>query len=91
MWREIEARMEENERDQLVPLRTSFLLALRESSMRPGQAATKKMVAVEFGNDERLLWQIEGTGQYFYLDQKWQSRLNQVGWIHIRSATRFSD
>jgi len=75
MWEGIEARLAENEREQEVPLRKSFLAVLRNSDVRPGQSATKKMVAFESGGHERLVWQIEGTAQHFYLHQKWQSRI----------------
>jgi hypothetical protein len=79
MWQGIEARIEENEREQVVPVRKSLLSVFRDSEARRGQGATKKMVAVEFGIDERLAWQIEGTGQHFYLHQKWQPRLEAAG------------
>lgn len=36
MWQEIEAHIEENEREQVVPLRNAFLSLLRDSDMRPG-------------------------------------------------------
>ena len=79
MWQDIEARIAENEHEQEVPLRKSFLAVLRNSDVRPGQSATKKMVALEFGAHERLVWQIEGTAQHFYLHQKWQSRVEAAG------------
>lgn len=58
MWQDIEARIEENEREQDVPLRKAFLSLLRDSDMRPGRAATNNMVVFEFGKDERLVWQM---------------------------------
>ena len=79
MWQGIEARLEENNHEQEVPLRKSFLAVLRHSAVRPGESATKKMVALEFGSHERLVWQIEGTAQHFYLHQKWQSVIEAAG------------
>ena len=79
MWHNVEARIEENEREQVVPLRKNLLSVLRDSDMRPSHGATKKMVAIEFGLGERLVWQIEGTAQHFYLHQKWQPRLEASG------------
>lgn len=75
MWQDIEARIEENDREQVVPLRKNFLSVLGDAGMRPGQSATKKMVVVESKANERLVWQIEGSAQQFYLHQKWQPRL----------------
>jgi hypothetical protein len=79
MWQSIETRIEENERAQNVPLRASILSVLRNSNMRPGQNATKKMVVLEFGAYERMAWQIDGSAQNFYFHQKWQSRLESAG------------
>mgnify|MGYP000592641480 CR=1 FL=1 len=69
MWQDIEIRIQENEREQNVPLRNSILSALRNSHIRPGQNATKKMVTLEFGAHERIAWQIDGSAQNFYLHQ----------------------
>lgn len=79
MWQAIEERIEENDREQVVPLRKNLLSVLRASDIRPGHGATKKMVAFEFGTNERLVWQIEGAAQHFYMHQKWQARLETAG------------
>ena len=79
MWQDIETRIQENEREQNVPLRNSILSVLRNSHIRPGQNATKKMVALEFGAHERIAWQIDGSAQNFYLHQKWQPKLEAAG------------
>lgn len=79
MWEGIEARIEENDKEDVVPFRRSLFEVIRNSDLRPGQGATKKMVALEFGLNERLAWQLEGTAQYFYLDKKWQPRIEAAG------------
>src|SRR5262245_48174992 len=79
MWEGIEARIEENDKEREVPFRRSLLEILRNSDVRAGQGATKKMVALEFGKNERLLWQLEGTAEHFYLHQKWQSHIEAAG------------
>lgn len=81
MWQAIDARVEENERERASPLRKSFLRVLHDSEMQPGQIATKKMVVLEFGSGDRLVWQIEGTGQHFYLHEKWRARLDEAGFV----------
>ena len=80
MWQEIEARLAENDRDGMVPLRSSLLAVLRRSGMRPGEAK-KKMVALGFGVGERLVWQIENSAQHFYLHQKWRPRIEIAGFF----------
>ena len=81
MWQAIDTRVEENERERASPLRKSFLRVLHDSEMQPGQIATKKMVVLEFGSGDRLVWQIEGTGQHFYLHEKWRARLDEAGFV----------
>lgn len=53
MWQDIEARIEKNEREDHVPLRSVLWQALRSSALRPGEGVTKKMVSFEFGQGER--------------------------------------
>ena len=79
MWQNIESRIEENDREKNNPRRKSFLLALRNSQIRPGGNATKKMVVLEFGAQEPLVWQIEGSAHNFYLHQKWREELEAAG------------
>jgi hypothetical protein len=79
MWEKLEARVDENEREKRVPLRASFLATLRSFPIRPSEGATKKMVALEFGGGERLVWQIEGSAEHFYLHQKWQAHIESAG------------
>lgn len=79
MWQEIEDRIDQNEQDRPVPLRKALLDVIRGSGLRPGQAATKKMVALEFGQGERLLWEIQGSARNVFLSKKWQHRLEQAG------------
>lgn len=82
MWQEFEARIEENEKDRAVPLRKVLFDAIRGSGLRPGQGATKKMVAFEFGQGERLLWEIQEPARNFFLDRRWQAQLDQSGFAY---------
>lgn len=79
MWQDFEARIAENERDRPVPLRNALFDVIREAELRPGQGVTKKMVAFEFGDGERLVWEIEGPAHNFFLHKKWQQALASSG------------
>lgn len=79
MWQDFEARIAENERDRPVPLRKALYDVIREAELRPGQGVTKKMVAFEFGDGERLVWEIEGPAHNFFLHKKWQQALASSG------------
>lgn len=78
MWEGIEARIAENDRDGVIPLRRAFLAELVGSDLRPG-TATKKMVAFDTAGGERLVWQVEAAAQNFYLHRKWSDRVETTG------------
>lgn len=80
MWEGIEARIVENDRDAVVPLRRAFLAELVGSDLRPG-TATKKMVAFDTTDGERLVWQVEAAAQNFYLHRKWSDRVEAAGFV----------
>ncbi|NEX48825.1 hypothetical protein [Pseudotabrizicola algicola] len=80
MWEGIEARVVENDRDAVVPLRRAFLAELVRSDLRPG-TATKKMVAFDTTGGERLVWQVEATAQNFFLHRKWSDRVEAAGFV----------
>lgn len=82
MWQEFEARIEENEKERVVPLRKALFDVIRGSGLRPGQGTTKKMVAFEFGTGERLLWEIQEPARNFFLDGRWQPQLEQSGFAY---------
>jgi hypothetical protein len=79
MWQDFEARIEENESERPIPLRKALFEVIRGSGLRTGQGVTKKMVAFEFGHEERLLWEIQHPAQNFFLHKKWQQNLEQSG------------
>lgn len=84
MWQAFEARIEENEiaeneQDRSSPLRRAFFTLLRDSGLTPGDGVTKKMVAFEFGQGDRLLWEIEYPGRNFFLHHKWRNQLENAG------------
>ncbi|MEZ5985995.1 MAG: AAA family ATPase [Hyphomonas sp.] len=79
MWQAFEARIDENEQDRPSPLRPAFFAILRDSGLRPGGGVTKKMVAFEFGQGDRLLWELEYPGRNFFLHNKWRDRLEKAG------------
>ncbi|UIJ70323.1 hypothetical protein [Aurantimonas sp. HBX-1] len=78
MWENLEARLDENERDRPLPLRRSLFDVLRGSGLRPGGGITKKMVSFEFGAGERLLWEIQNPANIF-LHVKWRDRVEVNG------------
>lgn len=78
MWEEFEARIEENEKVRVVPLRKALFDVIRRSGLRPGHGVTKKMVAFEFGAGERLVWEIENPARNVFLHKRWQQRLEQA-------------
>lgn len=78
MWADVEARIAENDRDGVVPLRRAFLAELVGSDLLPG-TATKKMVAFDAAGGERLVWQVEASAQNFYLHRKWSDRVEAAG------------
>jgi len=79
MWSEFQARIEENEQDRPVPLRRALFDVICGSGLRPGQGVTKKMLAFEFDQAERLLWEIEYPARNVFLPERWQHRLEQAG------------
>ncbi|GMG81459.1 hypothetical protein LNKW23_06720 [Paralimibaculum aggregatum] len=78
MWERFEARLDENERDQPLPLRRVLFDVLRGSGLRPGGGVTKKMVSFEFGAGERLLWEIQNPSNIF-LHVSWRDRVEANG------------
>jgi hypothetical protein len=79
MWSEFQARIEENEQDHPVPLRRALFDVICGSGLRPGQGVTKKMLAFEFDQTERLLWEIQNFAHNVFLPKRWQHRLEQAG------------
>ncbi len=79
MWEDFEARLNENEGDRPVPLRRTFFDVIRSSGLRPGEGVTKKMLAFEFAQGERLLWEIEDPARNVFLHRKWQGVLEANG------------
>src|SRR3546814_18405345 len=77
MWEAFEARLDENERERPAPLRGTLFDVIRSSGLRPGAGVTKKMLAFEFGEGERLLWEISGSAQNFYLIPQWRPILER--------------
>jgi len=78
MWENFEARLDENEREGSIPLRRAFFDVLRNSGLRPGAGITKKMVSLEFGAGERLLWEIQNPSNVF-LHTKWRDSVDANG------------
>jgi hypothetical protein len=60
MWEEVEARIAENDRLEVVPFRREMLEEIKASNLRPAEAR-KKMIALESGSRDRIVWQIEGS------------------------------
>jgi hypothetical protein len=86
MWEGIEARLDENEREGSNPLRGTFLDILRSSGLQPGAGLNKKMVSLEFGASERIVWGIEGSARTFYLHPKWGELLRNEGFEFIEKV-----
>lgn len=80
MWESIEARLNENERERPLAMRRTLFDVFRNSGLRPGGGVTKKMVSFEFGEGERLLWEVQNPANIF-LHGKWQERLEASGFI----------
>lgn len=78
MWEGIEARVDENDRDQVVPFRQEALAAIKASALRPGSDA-RKMVALECSTGERLVWQVENSARYLYLHHRLREQLEAAG------------
>jgi hypothetical protein len=78
VWADFDARVEENEKEGPIPVRRNLFDVLRSSKLRPGDGATKKMVAFEYGSKERLLWELS-TPTNFFLHARWKPRLEQFG------------
>jgi 5-methylcytosine-specific restriction protein B len=78
MWENFEARLDENERDRPLPLRRAIFEVLRRSGLRPGDGVTKKMASFEFGEGDRLLWEIQSPANIF-LNVKWRDRVEANG------------
>ncbi|WP_300396181.1 AAA family ATPase [Henriciella sp.] len=79
MWDEIEERVNQNERENPVPLRTRLLQSIKRSGLTPGEGATKKMVSFVFGVGDHLVWSIESSANTFYLSPQWQEKIHQAG------------
>ncbi|MBY6059333.1 AAA family ATPase [Leisingera daeponensis] len=79
MWQEIESRIEENEREGHLPWREALWSVLRTSDLHPGEGATKKMVSFQFGNSDRLLWEIQKPATNVFLHHRWQPLVEQLG------------
>ena len=79
MWEEFEARLDENERERAAPLRRALFEVIRASGLRPGEGATKKMLAFEFADADRLLWEIDYPARNVFLAVKWQDLLAANG------------
>lgn len=78
MWENFEARLDENEREGSIPLRRALFDVLRSSGLRPGAGITKKMVSLEFGAGERLVWEIQNPSNVF-LHIKWRDSAEANG------------
>jgi hypothetical protein len=78
MWGDFEARLDENDREHPAPLRRALFDVFRGSGLRPGDGVTKKMVSFEFGEGERLLWEIQNPANVF-LHKKWQALVEVAG------------
>ncbi|MEQ1939435.1 AAA family ATPase [Mesorhizobium sp. CN5-321] len=78
MWENFEARLDENEREGSIPLRRALFDVLRSSGLRPGAGITKKMVSLEFGPGERLVWEIQNPSNVF-LHIKWRDSVEANG------------
>lgn len=81
MWGDFEARLDENDREHPAPLRRVLFDVFRGSGLRPGDGVTKKMVSFEFGEGERLLWEIQNPANVF-LHKKWQALLETNGFAY---------
>ena len=81
MWQQFEARIEENEKDHPLPLRRALFDVIRGSELRPGGGITKKMLAFDFGPEERLLWEIDPSARNFFLRSRWRSPLEGAGFV----------
>ena len=57
MWTDIEASLDKNEQSKPSPLRRAIFRLIRSSDLRPGHG-TQYMVSFEFGEGDRLLWEI---------------------------------
>ena len=78
MWENFEARLDENDREGSIPLRSALFEILRSSGLRPGAGITKKMVSLEFGAGERLVWEIQNPSNVF-LHTKWRDSAEANG------------
>ena len=79
MWAELKKRIDDNERDSPVALRHTFNEIIVKSDLRPGPRSTKKMVSLEFGSSDLMLWGIEGSATNFYLRKLWRKPLEDIG------------
>jgi len=78
VWAEFGVRVEENERENPNQFRRQLFDVIRDSGLRPGSVATKKMLAFEFGLGERLLWELS-TPRNFFLHERWKPKVEQSG------------
>ncbi|HET7308173.1 MAG TPA: AAA family ATPase [Gammaproteobacteria bacterium] len=79
MWKDVENRIDENDRDNPVPLRRELLAILRNSGLEPSGGDTKKMVSFTFGADEPLTWELTGSAINFFVRSGWLERLENAG------------
>lgn len=76
MWKGIEARLDQNEQSKPSPLRSALLQVIRDLELRPGHD-TQYMVSFEFGDGERLLWEIQNRANSLHV--KWRDLVEANG------------
>ncbi|YBV96848.1 AAA family ATPase [Phyllobacteriaceae bacterium JZ32] len=79
MWTGIESRLNQNEQSKPTPLRNEFFQVISNSGFRPSHD-TQYMVSFEFGEGERLLWEVRQP-ENFYLHAKFKSRVEAEGLV----------
>ena len=78
-WQEIEDRIRENNAERPVPHRDATLAVLRDNDLRPNGGATKYMVGFDTEDGERLVWELSGGAQNFFVAMKWNDALRREG------------
>lgn len=78
-WQEVEDRIRENDAERPVPHRSVALAVLQNNGLRPNGGATKYMVGFDTGDGERLVWELSGGAQNFFVAMKWNEALRQAG------------
>ena len=71
MWQAIESRIAEHERKGHVPLRIALFSIVQKANLTPVHD-THYMVAFEFGEHDRLLWELTSSARNFFLHAKWR-------------------